>query len=175
MAWTHSSDAHLNRAVHQLPRSDLRVAQMVGRSFRCGIHARREESDIAWSFAWQEMAGVLGAQAADRLSKSLGGFVASVEAAAARKIEVLPKGCPGLCRDECLAVSIIAASQRGVCPALRACIFALIENGEIEPCVRSAAEFSHALSETGYTLPADVVCNALALMPDGAGRTHPNA
>ncbi len=113
-----------------------------------------------------------GAQAADRLSKSLGGFVASVEAAAARKIEVLPKGCPGLCRDECLAVSIIAASQRGVCPALRACIFALIENGEIEPCVRSAAEFSHALSETGYTLPADVVCNALALMPDGAGRTH---
>ncbi len=175
MARTHSADANLNRAAARLPRSNLRVAQMVGRSFRCGIHARREKSDVAWSFAWQELAGVLGPEAADQLFNALGGFVASVDAAAGRKIEVLPKGCPGLCRDECLAVSIIAAAQLGACPALRACVFALIENGEIDPCVQSAARFSHALSETGYRLPADVVCNALALMPHGAGRTHPNA
>ena len=175
MARPQLEEANLHGTAHLAPRSDLRLAQMVGRSFRCGIHARREKSDIAWSFAWQELAGVLGPESADRLFKSLGGFVASVDATAARKIEVLPKGCPGLCRDECLAVSIVAASQLGACPALRACIFVLIENGEVEPCVRSAAEFSHALREAGYTLPSDVVCNALALMPDGAGRMHPNA
>jgi hypothetical protein len=132
--------------------------------------ARRENPAIAWSYAWQEIAGVAGVSHADRLVVALGAFINSVESAAARRIEVLPKGCPGLCRDECLVVSIMAASQLGACPALKACMFALIDSGNVEPCIRSAGLFSTALSDAGQTLPPDVVCNALALMPGSAGR-----
>ncbi len=155
-------------------RPEMRVAQMVGRSFRCGMLARQGDA-VSWSFAWQELAGVAGPDRADGLIASLGLFVDSVDAAAARRVEVLPKGCPGLCRDECLAVSIIAASQLGACPALRACAFALIACSNVEPCIRSAGNFSAALREAGQILSPDVVCNALALMPGGSGAVMPHA
>lgn len=158
-----------------LQRSGVRVAEMVGRSFRCGILARRERSAVGWSYAWQELAGVAGPDRADGLIGELSRFVESVDAAAVRRIEVLPKGCPGLCRDECLAVSIVAASQLGACPALKACVFALIESANVESCIRSAGRFSDALREAGQTLPTDFVCNALALMPVGAPWMHCDA
>jgi hypothetical protein len=148
-------------------RNGARVAQMVGRSFRYGILARREMSAAGWSYAWQEMAGLAGPDEADRLLSVLGQFVDCVESSAARRIEVLPKACPGLCRDECLAVSVVAASQTGACPALKACVFALIESANVEPCIRSAGTFSNALRDAGHTLPPDFICNALALMPTG--------
>jgi hypothetical protein len=143
----------------------MRVAQMVGRSFRCAIHARRELAASSWSYAWQEIANVAGADHADRLIVALGDFVESVDAVAARQIEVLPKACPGLCRDECLAVSAIAASQLGECPAMKACLFALVETAQLEETIRSAASLSCALRDAGQALPPDAVCNALALMP----------
>lgn len=143
----------------------MRVAQMVGRSFRCGMHARREATAASWSYAWQEMANIAGADHADKLIVALGAFVESVDAAAARRIEVLPKSCPGLCRDECLAVSAIAASQLGECPAMKACLFALIDSAQLEGTIRSAVSFSAALRDAGQDLPPDAVCNALALMP----------
>jgi hypothetical protein len=157
------------------PRSDMRIAQMVGRSFRCGMLARRERDGLAWSFAWQELAGVAGDGHADGLVNALGIFVESIDRAAVRRIEVLPKGCPGLCRDECLAVSIVAASQLGVCPALKACVFALVDSVHVDPCIRSAAVFGEALRDAGQMLSHDVVCNALAMMPVSAGRTRPDA
>jgi hypothetical protein len=140
---------------------------MVGRSFRYGILARREMSAAGWSYAWQEIAGIAGPDEADRLLSVLGQFVESVESSAARRIEVLPKACPGLCRDECLAISVVAASQLGACPALKACVFALIESANVEPCIRSAGTFSNALRAAGHTLAPDFICNALALMPAG--------
>ncbi len=72
-------------------RTGVRVAQMIGRSFRCGILARRELPAIGWSYAWQEIAGVTGPSQADRLVSVLGPFVESVDASAVRRIEVLPR------------------------------------------------------------------------------------
>lgn len=157
------------------PRPDLRVAQLVGRSFRSGMHARQSGDGAAWSFAWQEFARVTHPEGADLLVDCLATFVEKVEISAARPIQVLPKGCPGLCRDECLAVSIVAASQLGACPALKACAFALLENSEVEPCIRSAEAFSAELRQAGQVLSPDLVCNALTLMPASSGRTTPYA
>jgi hypothetical protein len=156
-------------------RPDYRVAQMVGRSFRCGMLARREASGLSWSYAWQELAGVAGATSADNLVTALGHFVETVDRTAMRRIEVLPKGCPGLCRDECLAVSVVAAAQLGACPALKACIYALIQGGNIDACISAAGTFSSALKAAGQSLPPDVVCNALALMPGDPGRARYHA
>lgn len=172
----HFSDhSHGSGAPPWAPRSDLRIAQMVGRSFRCGMLARKGGNAASWSFAWQEFAGLTGSQSADLLVGRLATFVEKVDSSAARPIEVLPAGCPGLCRDECLAVSIIAASQLGACPALKACAFALLQSCEVEPCIRSAGAFSEGLRQAGQMLSADLVCNALALMPASSGRTLPHA
>lgn len=156
-------------------RPDFRVAQMVGRSFRCGILARREASGLSWSYAWQEIAGLAGPSHADGLVTALGAFVESVDRTAARRIQVLPKGCPGLCRDEYLAVSIIAASQLSACPAMKACVYALIDCANVESCMHTAGSFSAALRDAGQSLPRDVVCNALALLPDNPERMQCNA
>jgi len=156
-------------------RPDFRVAQMVGRSFRCGVLARREPTGLSWSYAWQEIAGIAGATHANGLVTALEQFVESVYLAAARPIEVLPKGCPGLCRDECLAVSIIAASQHGACPALKACVYALIDCNNVDNCIRTAGSFSAALRDAGQSLPSNAVCNALALLPAQPGWSRYNA
>lgn len=156
-------------------RPDFRVAQMVGRSFRCGMLARREASGLSWSYAWQEIADVAGPRSADGLVTALGHIVEAVDRAAMRRIEVLPKGCPGLCRDECLAVSIVAAAQLGACPALKACVYALIHCANVDACMSAAGTFSTALNEAGQSLPPDAVCNALALMPGDPGQAHYHA
>ncbi len=156
-------------------RPDFRVAQMVGRSFRCAMLARREASGVFWSYAWQEIADLAGPARADNLVTALGQFVESIDRTATRRIEVLPNGCPGLCRDECLAVSIIAAAQLGACPALKACVYALIDSGNVETCIATAGLYSAALRDAGQTLPRDAVCNALALLPQEIGRMRHHA
>ncbi len=147
------------------PRANLRAAQVIGRSFRCAMHAHQSGDGAAWAYAWQEFASVGEARDADTLVTHLDCFAQTVASTSARRIEVLPKGCPGLCRDECLAVSIITASQLGACPALKACAFALLDSSNVAPCLSAATSFGEALRACGHELSADLICNALAFMP----------
>lgn len=143
-----------------------RLAHRVGRSFRYGMTAHRTGDRSAWSFAWQEWAiASEDAEAVDRLVARLADYVGDIGRTAARPIDILPHGCPGLCRDECLAVSIVAASQQGACPALKACAYALLETSNLAPCLSSAMAFGCALRDAGHILEPDHICNALALAP----------
>lgn len=142
----------------------LRPETAVGRSFRCGMHAVRSGERAHWARAWQELAITGRCVAADGLLARLAAFVETIEATAARRIDILPAGCPGLCRDECLAVSIIAASQLGACPALRACAFALLETPHMDRPLRAATEFAQDLRAAGYLLSPQSVCNSAALI-----------
>lgn len=158
------------------PHAHLRLAHRIGRSFRYGINAERTGDPRAWSFVWQEWADATSSSAeADHLLTHLAAFVGDVGRTAARPIDVLPHGCPGLCRDECLAVSIVAASQLGACPALKACAFALLESSNLAPCLQSAAEFGGALRAAGHVLNADHVLNALAMAPQRWPRIRTDA
>jgi hypothetical protein len=142
----------------------LRPETAVGRSFRCGMHAVRSGERAHWARAWQELASTGRGVAVDGLQVRLAVFVETIEATAVRRIDILPAGCPGLCRDECLAVSIIAASQLGACPALRACAFALLETPHMDGPLRAATEFAKELRDAGYHLSPQSVCNSAALM-----------
>lgn len=134
----------------------------VGQSFRCGVLASYSSQDAYWSYAWQKLAKLSkNDQTADHLLKKLSLFVESILASSTRNLDILPNGCPGLCRDECLAVSIIVASQLGPCPALKACAFALLENSHMEPCLTAALSFGSALRETGTTLSTTVLNDGL--------------
>jgi hypothetical protein len=150
-------------------RGTLRPETCVGRSFRCGMHALRSGDQANWARAWQELAQACRSTEADKLLVRLAVFVETVEAASSRRIDVLPTGCPGLCRDECLAVSILAASQHGACPALRACAFALLEVSHMDRPLQAATAFADELRCAGFVLSAQSVCNSAALMPMSGG------
>lgn len=136
------------------------------------MHAVATSNGTQWAFAWQELAAAAGAEHADALLADLTGFVTCVDRTRERMIEVLPAGCPGLCRDECLAISIVTASQIGSCPALKACLFALLGSCNVEPGMLAAQVLGQRLSAVGATLAPHLVCNAAAIVADKSGSRH---
>jgi hypothetical protein len=89
-------------------------------------------------------------------------WVRAINSAAQRPIEVFPAGCATFCRDECMAVSMVAAGQNSVCPAMRACAYALLETSDVEQVVDSARAFGDALRDVDLVLPPDAILNAAA-------------
>ena len=90
-------------------------------------------------------------------------WVRAVRASASRKIEYYPFGCAGFCADECMAISLIAASQHHRCPAMRACALALTGSDLVEPVIDAANAFADALQDADQRLSQDAVA---ALMAD---------
>ena len=95
-------------------------------------------------------------------------WVRAVRASASRKIEYYPFGCAGFCPDECMAISLIAASQHHRCPAMRACALALTGSSLVEPVIDAANAFADALEEADQRLSPEAVA-ALAASPEARG------
>jgi hypothetical protein len=144
--------------------------RLVGIGFRRGLAALEQRDASNWEFAWQEMAAAAGPDTATSLLAELSLWVRSVRKCAGRKIETLPAGCPGFCRDECLAISMIAASQQGACPGLRACAFALLQSNALCEPIETAGRFGGHLAEAGLLLSANSVCSGLAAISMHGGR-----
>jgi hypothetical protein len=75
----------------------------------------------------------------------------------ARRIEIYPAGCARFCRDECIAISVIAACQQEGCPALRACAQALTGTDAIEPMLTEARAYADCLLNAGQRLSPGLV------------------
>ena len=85
-------------------------------------------------------------------------------------IEVSPSGCRRFCRDECLAISMVAACQHSSCPAFRACAVALLGSNEIEEAIDCADGFARRLKEANQMLsPGSVFMGAGLLTADVKG------
>ena len=130
---------------------------LVGVGFRCWL-AGYDTGDIAcWETGWNEYSRQLGTERAKRAVTELACFVRSVRASASRRIEYYPHGCKGFCADECMAISLIAASQHHRCPAMRACALALTGSDLVEPVIDSANAFADVLQEADQVLSLDAV------------------
>lgn len=147
-----------------------RPERLVGLGFRRGMTALRTGDRSCWAFAWQEFANETDVCRADDLLDSLTGFVGAVSKSAGRRIETFPSGCPGFCRDECLAISMIAACQHGACPALRACAFALLNSGDVDGTLRAAGQFAHCLRQGNQMLSQDAVCSVMHMAAPASER-----
>lgn len=62
-----------------------------------------------------------------------------------------------------MAISMIAASQHSVCPAMRACAFTLLGTSEIDGVVDAAANFGDILLTSGQQLCDSAIYNATAV------------
>ncbi|HEX7531876.1 MAG TPA: hypothetical protein VF340_01435 [Methyloceanibacter sp.] len=149
------------RRTYMPPRSG--AEWLVGVGFRCWL-AGYDTGDIAcWENGWNEYSRALGTERAKRAVTELACWVRAVRASASRKIEYYPFGCAGFCADECMAISLIAASQHHRCPAMRACALALTGSDLVEPVIDAANAFADALQEADQRLSPEAVA---ALMLD---------
>jgi len=144
---------------------------LVGVGFRCWL-AGYDTGDIAcWENGWNEYNRALGTERAKRAVTELACWVRALRASAARRIEYYPFGCAGFCADECMAISLIAASQHHRCPAMRACALALTGSDLVEPVIDAANAFADALQDANQRLSQDAVAalmaNRHARGPDG--------
>ena len=136
---------------------------LVGVGFRCWL-AGYDTGDIAcWENGWNEYNRLLGTERAKRAVTELACWVRAVRASASRRIEYSPFGCAGFCADECMAISLIAASQHHRCPAMRACALALTGSELVEPVIDAANAFADVLQDANQRLSQDAVA---ALMAD---------
>ena len=139
---------------------------LVGTGFRCWL-AGYDTGDIScWENGWNAYARTLGTERAKRAVTELACWVRAVRATASRKIEYAPVGCPGFCADECMAISLIAASQHHRCPAMRACALALTGSDLVDPVLDAANVFADVLQEADQRLSPEAVD---ALMAGGTG------
>ena len=132
---------------------------LVGMGFRCWL-AGYDTGDIAyWENGWTEYQRALGAERARRAVTELACWVRAVRASASRQIEYSPFNCPGFCADECLAISLIAASQHHRCPAMRACALALTGSKLVDPVLQATNAFADALHEADQRLSPEAVAS----------------
>lgn len=143
-------------------REAVGAERLVGLGFRYWVSGYQSGNIDRWEDAWDIYSRALGACRARAAVAELSAWVRSVSAAARREITVCNDGCARLCRDECLAVSMIAACQHNTCPAMRACAFALVESSLIDEVVHHAESFALTMRGLDQVLSPGLIVNAAA-------------
>lgn len=131
--------------------------KLVGMGFRCWLSGYQRGAIQSWETCWSLYRKELGPEAARKAVTDLASWVNMVRLHSIREIELMPAQCPSFCRDECLAVSLIAASQHDTCPGLQACAYALMGSSEIEPVLKTARDFARTLEASNVILGLDLV------------------
>lgn len=134
--------------------------RLVGLGFRLWMEGYRSGDLSHWEVAWDLYERELGIGAARIVVNELSCWCRAVRATSRRDIEVSQRDCYHLCRDECLAVSMIAASQHKTCPAMHACAFALIESAMIDDVVDHSDSFAVTLRGVDHVLSPNSIVAA---------------
>lgn len=122
----------------------------------------------AWERAWCLYSGLFGAAGARHAMGRLERWVDAVGASARRDVEVFPECCRSFCRDECIAVSLIAACQHDACAPARSSALVLLATPSIDDVVSQARAFAEAMAMLEYRLaPASILVTASGAQPAG--------
>jgi hypothetical protein len=138
--------------------------QLVGLGFRYWILGRANGDVACWERAWRLYSNAFGVAGGKAAVTQLSAWVGALGTASRREIQVFPGACRSFCRDECVAISMIAACQHQTCPAMRACAFALAETSMIDRVVEQAQEFAETLTSLHLVLSPGSIINATAGM-----------
>jgi hypothetical protein len=142
--------------------------RLVGVGFRCWLQGFQTSDIGCWEVAWHEFSRAVGPRAAKPLMTELACWVRAVQDSAERRIEVYPAQCRRFCRDECLAISMVAACQHSTCPAFRACAVALLGSDEVDEAIEGAESFARSLKDAGQILSPGTVFMGAGLVTPGA-------
>lgn len=145
--------------------------RLVGLGFRYWVTGRKTGDIGAWERAWHLYSGELGVSGGKQAVGCLASWVGALSQSTCRRIEVCGRD-GAFCRDECVAISMIAACQHRTCPAMRACAFALVECPRIDPAIARAQAFADTLASLDHVLSRDAIVPAPAAMPVGDQRPN---
>lgn len=134
--------------------------RLVGLGFRHWMLGNTTGDISHWERTWSLYSGVCGIAGGRIALDALSQWVKSVGGSARRPISVSCGQTGTFCRDECLAISMIAACQHQTCPAMRACAFALIEDSGIDSVVGHAQTFADTLAALDQTLTTGAIMSA---------------
>ncbi|AXS42125.1 hypothetical protein [Breoghania sp. L-A4] len=107
-----------------------------------------------WELAWNLYAKALGPKEARMAISELSCWVRAIRSAGNRSVCLFPYGCKRLCRDECMAVSMLAGVQHGDEHALKAAAFELVGEAGILETIEAARTFGSVLDSIGQHLLA---------------------
>jgi hypothetical protein len=109
-------------------------------------------SSTCWEMASSLFNEELGPFEGGRLLGELAHWVEALRGGMDRQAGLSPFECKRLCRDECIVVAMIAASQNHDTDALSAAVDALILPENRAEAIRASRAFADALSKIGQTL-----------------------
>ncbi len=159
---------------HALPQpSGLFVPErLVGLGFRYWLTGFRTGDISCWAKAWCAYSNALGAATAKNAVTDLSCWVRAINRHAQRDLETAAVDCERFCRDECIAIDMIAACQHNACPAMRACAFALLGCSLIDEVVEGAETFAATMRGADQVLPPSFAhgSSLLAMPPASALR-----
>ena len=108
----------------------------------------------------------LGACGAKGAVTDLSCWVRAISRHARRDLETAAVDCERFCRDECVAIAMIAACQHNACPAMRACAFSLLGCAMIDEVVEGAETFAATMRNAQQVLqPAFAPGATLSALP----------
>lgn len=140
--------------------------RLVGLGFRFWLHGFRTGDISNWEKAWCAYSGAMGAAAAKSAVNDLSCWVRAINNHTQRNLETSAAHCARFCRDECVAIAMIAACQHDACPAMRACAFALLGCSMIDEVVQGAESFAATMRGADQILsPAFAHGSPLLTMP----------
>jgi hypothetical protein len=153
--------------------ADRCAEHLVGIGFRCSlICLRTGDMDVA-SHACQRLRDTLEAgKLALDLVAPFTAWALAVEANAARPVTILPVEAGGFCRDECLAISLVAACQNDACPALKACVFALLGTADTGRVMAATGDVASALLQANTRLNVQAVVETVGFAKATAPTTQ---
>lgn len=135
---------------------------LVGYGFRGWISGYQSGDVACWERVWRLYSNMLGPSSARAVVGSLASWAKSVNCAARRRVEVGALESCEFCRDECLAISMIAASQHQTCPAMRACAFALVDSALLDDVLHHADTYALMMRSQDRVVSPNWIVNANA-------------
>lgn len=142
---------------------DRKPERLVVTGLRCCMAGYNFGDIECWETAWRSYTMELGTDDARRLMGELQFWVRTLRAESSRPLSVLPHGCVHVCRDECMALSLIAALQDHdqAAALLAARHLSGAAEGEVSLALTAAGQsYADALIATGQKLlsvPAQVI------------------
>jgi hypothetical protein len=147
--------------------------RLVGFGFRLWLNGFRTGDISSWEEAWCAYASTIGAAAAKTAVGELSSWVRAINCYAQRPLETSPNASDWFCRDERVAIAMIAACQHHACPAMRACAFALLGCSMIDEVVKGAEDFAQAMRDVDQVLsPSSAHTASLLAMPPATAWRH---
>ncbi len=141
---------------------------LVGYGFRGWISGYQTGDVQCWERVWRLYSNLLGPHAARGAVDCLASWAKSVNASSRRSVEINPLEACEFCRDECLAISLIAASQHQTCPAMRACAFALIDSSLTDDVLHHTETFAVTMRVNDKIVSPEWIVNANAFVDPSA-------